>query len=271
MDRGLKILLDTYWCSKGWKKPLISDEDFEIAKNEGYMFDYPAPVSHGETLDQIKEITSRISPADVANAFLYSLSTRKLEYRSALGSYWYAVSIPPHKSTEDHHCYCCGWYPWKVTPDAYELNHGLNVLNFERYKWGGVRHVQANYALFDLQQFLKLPVVEHTAEDEGILHDILDCVNELEPSNKAGALQKLITKKKILRSNKQEIDVLLDILGICGVLSSDRNPCYAVRFCGESDRNPPEFTNDRSYPVNYWKASDGICKERYKIVFGKEY
>lgn len=142
MDRGLKILLDTYWCSKGWKKPLISDEDFEIAKNEGYMFDYPAPVSHEETLDQIREITSRISP--------------------------------PHKSTEDHHCYCCGWYPWKITPDAYELNHGLNVLNFERYKWGGVRHVQAHYALFDLQQFLKLAVVEHTAEDEGILHDILD-------------------------------------------------------------------------------------------------
>ncbi len=37
----------------------------------------------------------------VADAFLNSLSTRKLEYRAALGSYWYAVAIPKHSSTDE--------------------------------------------------------------------------------------------------------------------------------------------------------------------------
>ena len=75
MDNGLKILLDTYWSSDGWKL------DCQIPKE------------------------------DISNAFLYSLSTRKLEYRSALGSYWYAISIPKHElyigdgQTKNKHCY----------------------------------------------------------------------------------------------------------------------------------------------------------------------
>lgn len=276
MDRGLKILLNTYWSSEGWKRPVISDEDFQVAKEQGYMFDYPTLITHEETLNQINQVTDLIAPEDVANAFLYSLSTRKLEYRSALGSYWYALSIPYHKWSykKYYHCSCCMWMPrengWEEENPSV-LKNQLNHMNFERYKWGGVRHTHALYALFDLQQFLKLPAVEHTMEDEKLLHDILACVYELEPKNKAGVLQKLITKKKILKSNKQEVDTLLDILGICGVLSSDEHPCYAVRFSEEVRRDPPELTNDRSYPVNHWKASDGICMERYKVVFGREY
>ena len=35
MDKGLKILLNTYWCSKGWKKRQITPEDYTTAKEEG--------------------------------------------------------------------------------------------------------------------------------------------------------------------------------------------------------------------------------------------
>lgn len=48
MDRGLKILLDCYWNAGGWRRErVISPEDFEIAKSEGYMFDdSPRVISH---------------------------------------------------------------------------------------------------------------------------------------------------------------------------------------------------------------------------------
>ena len=46
MKNGLKILLNTYWNSKGWKDGTISKEDFEVAKKEGFMFDYPKYISH---------------------------------------------------------------------------------------------------------------------------------------------------------------------------------------------------------------------------------
>lgn len=270
MDKGLEILLNTYWCNKGWKNGQISEDDLRLAKEEGYMFDYPAVIPHDEHLKKIREIVKQISPEDVANAFLYSLSTRKLEYRSALGSYWYAVSIPNH-TCDSQRCHFCCWRAWEKEPIQYELNLGVNVLNFERYKWGGVRHTHANYVLFDLQEFLKLSKVKPTEEDIVIIHKILECVDELEPKNKAGKLQKLITKKKIFKSNAQEVNTLLDILGVCGVLSSKEHPCYSERFVDVYYRSPPELTNDRAYPLNHWRACDGINKDRYKIVFGQDY
>ena len=99
MDKNLKILFSRFWNSIGWTDGVISDKDFLEAKEAGYMFDYPEIISHDETLKQLHTVLEKIKPQDVANAFLYSLSTRKLEYRSALGSYWYAQSIPEHKST----------------------------------------------------------------------------------------------------------------------------------------------------------------------------
>ena len=134
MDKGLKILLKAYWSSNGWKDGTISKEDFEIAKQEGYMFDYPSYETHDEALNRLNALLAQINPEDVANAFLYSLSTRRLEYRSPLGSYYYAKAIPEHTLQADenpNHCYLCGWYGWKENPDEYDLKRGLNILNFD--------------------------------------------------------------------------------------------------------------------------------------------
>lgn len=70
MDKGQRILLDYFW-SNGWKRqPTISEQDFAIAKAEGYMFE-PAEqeISHAETLERICAAVRKIEPADAANAF----------------------------------------------------------------------------------------------------------------------------------------------------------------------------------------------------------
>lgn len=53
MDKGLKILIDTYWNSNGWKDSKISKENFNTAKKEGYMFDYPKVKTHHESLSEM--------------------------------------------------------------------------------------------------------------------------------------------------------------------------------------------------------------------------
>ena len=55
MKNGLDILLTTYWSSKGWKDGTISKEDFEYAKKEGFMFDYPSYETHEQTLKKEKK------------------------------------------------------------------------------------------------------------------------------------------------------------------------------------------------------------------------
>ena len=80
MKKGLEILLNTYWDSKGWKDGTISEEDFEIAKEEGFMFDYPQYISHDESLKKLDSLLKKINPLEMspleAIKFLYELKQK---------------------------------------------------------------------------------------------------------------------------------------------------------------------------------------------------
>ncbi|MBE6811387.1 MAG: hypothetical protein E7523_00730 [Ruminococcaceae bacterium] len=278
MDDGLKTLLAMFKGSYWRSEISVSEEDISCAKEKGYLFDYPAYESHADSLHRLNSIISKIDPTDIADAFLFSLSTRKLEYRSALGSYYYAKAVREHSFMASHnetlaaaavHCYLCGWDAWQTSPSKFELLYeGYNRYNYERYKFGGVRHAYINYALFDLEQFTKLPKVTPADEDRQILTQILSCVDRLNNSDKVGKLRDTIVKAKIFKSNKDEVSVLLDELGICGILTGKDYPSYDVYFANEYERAPVEHRNDFAYPVNRWYARDGINTEKLKEVFG---
>lgn len=273
MNEAKKQLLDSFkWIKVDGhlKHPEITDDVFEFCKEHGYMFDPPKPETHEESYSKLCTLLSKIDAEDVANAFLYSLSTRDLEYRSALGSYYYAVAIPNHEcyGNPNFRCNICGWSNW--TSGTQDRHSGLNLLSFLRCHYGsGGYGLSMHYALFDLEQFIKLPKVTPTEDDIKIFKQLLSCVSELEPGKKIGALQKLITSKKIIKSNKGELQTLLGILGVCGVLSSKEHPCYIERFTYyDGSRDPVESKNDYDYPVNRWRSEDGINIERLHAVFG---
>ena len=79
-----------------------------------------------------------------------------------------------------------------------------------------------------------------------------------------------LISKITIKSNKNEISGILNILGICGVLSSNEFPCYENKFVDENRRSPVEYKNDFRYPVNRWRASDGINYIKFKKIFGYE-
>ena len=92
-------------------------------------------------------------------------------------------------------------------------------------------------------------------------------VDKLAPHNKAGKLRDLIISQKILKCNKSEISIILDILGICGILVNRDYPSYEEYFVDEYHRSPVELTNDFKYPVNRWSASDKINYSKFEKVF----
>lgn len=281
MDKGKRILLKTFWNSDGYTYIDPTPEEFVVAVDEGYMFTETQNLSHDETLSQLRQVVSRIDPVDVANAFLYSLSTRALEYRSAMGTYYYAKAVPDHRANSYHHCGWCNWMQdycdCRVQKTKYgefdwEPKHTIeNKSNFERYKFGGRNHNQVQYALFDLTQFLKLPKVTPTEVDYAMLREILRSITELEPRRKAGAYRELLLKKRIIPSSKIEISSLIDILGLCGVLSTVEHPCPEVEFRGYLGISPPEIRSDIAYPVCWWRAGDGVNEARFREVFGLDY
>lgn len=93
-----------------------------------------------------------------------ALASRRLDLRSALGSYAIACQLPWHVFSPAGDIDPCGGYT-SVSPSdcgicgspARPGPADLNLYSFERFKWGGVRRDDVSYIAFDLEQFSWAP------------------------------------------------------------------------------------------------------------------
>ena len=92
MDKkAVKILLKTIKSSQDqnlerwfyWDTYMqfITEDEFEYAKSHSVMFEQEK-INHNEICRRIKTAVNQIEKQSVVDAFIYSLSTRRLEYRS---------------------------------------------------------------------------------------------------------------------------------------------------------------------------------------------
>lgn len=262
--RAIRILHETYWSAAGWRpEPLatLAAADFEFAKASGVMFE-PATLTHDQALARLRAAMEKTSIATVSAAFVRSLATRDLASRSAIGSYVLFRHLPPHDAPRDGvRCPVCGLY-------GGEQSYDLNVLNFERYKWGGVRHSDVVYASLDLELFSRLPAVQPTEPDLQLLQALLDAIAGQSPKTTSAQLHTRLPKE--LKSNKAERDVLVGLLGMCGILATKSHPGFLHGFVPASARHLPDrrFV-DMAYPACWWTGRDGVDWEAAADLFGR--
>jgi len=264
MDKkAKKILMNTFWSSKGWKDyhaREFSGMDFEYAKTKAMMFD-PISIHHDECIEKLKQVAGGITKQEVAAAFLSSLSTRELHLRSAIISWIFAQELQSHTFSpyievngNTHMSYLCGICNKTnmSCSESYE-NEDLNVLNFERIKWGGIRINHVLYCLFDLEQFANLEKMVPTSEDYKILKEILKKVKTIAPNDGPRQLEESL--KDVFKSNKNERDVVIEILACIGVLKPESN-----------NRPTRGGKNDWHFAEN-WRGEDGYNQEAVKFYF----
>src|SRR5215470_1366970 len=273
LDRkGQRILFDTYWSSHGWKREPNSDVlGFAYARSAGYMFDV-IDLTHDDIVERLLAVRERISLREVADAFVASLSTRRLDLRSALGSFAVASHFPDHRLAIETstrvpsgrlHCHICGLYG-----GLHAEGQDLNILSFERYKWGGVRHLDPLYCSFDLAQFETADRLKPTAEDYMILAKIIQVATGLATNARANSLESGIAK--IVRSNPSERRVLIQILAYCGVLKPSGRSGFLQAFTSAEHQNrdrPSDSKNDWRYPALWWRGADGVNLEAVALCF----
>jgi hypothetical protein len=262
--RALRILLDRYWTSSGWRSDnsaATSPEDFEFAKRASMMFD-DVRLSHDDIVDRALTAVRTTNRRVVANAFVASLTSHRRDLRSALGSFAVLQHFPRHRMTPgDGPCEICGEH------DRRDTLQDLNVLNFERFKWGGVRHLDPSYAAFDLDLFHRLAPAQPTADDVELLRKLLRAILAAPRMTTSATLHEHLAK--IIKSNKSERDVLIAILGLCDILSTPKHRGFARAFVPESEREEPmrRFV-DMPYPACWWQRRDGINKKAVAYWFG---
>lgn len=270
IDRKAKdILFKTYWKASGWNdKPYTSPDDFAYAKARGVMFD-PVSFSHDECLADILTLRERIAPSSAARAFLSSLSSRRLDWRSGIASYYIARRLSPHPYTpvESGRSYGPGGegtrvsYTCGVCRDTKDGVVGwerysevdVNVLNFERLKWGGVRHGRLDYAWFDLQQLARTEMPDPTAQDIAIFRNLLEVVAASEAGDHPGTLEKNLAA--IIASSKNERRMLIEMLA-----------CIEVLVPRSHDR-AIHGRSDWMYAAA-WRGEDGYSDEAVRRWFG---
>lgn len=250
--KAFRILSSTFWSSTGWRDDnRTAPEDFKYAKSQGLMFD-PITVTHDEIVDRAVTIATNTKPIDVADAFLASLTSRRLDLRSALGSYAAVRHLKRHRLAPTVRC-CekCGEYHDRKKPKD------LNVLSFERFKWGGVRHDSPLYAWFDLERFSESECLRPSSEDKDCLAKILDVASSLSPAAKLAELVRGVAP--LFKSNDDERRVLISILGYAGVLQPKSQPSFFEAYVSKSDRDQtPWSKDDWPFPIQWWRGADGV-------------
>jgi len=273
MDKkAKKILFQTYW-KNGWidrKDRKTNPTAFAYAKEKGLMFE-PLTISHDDCVKRIIEIASKIKIEEVAKAFLSSLSTRRLDWRSGIGSYFIAQLFIPHKYTPiisghsyengkivhtAYTCEICRDLKYGICGHDFYENEDLNVLNFERIKWGGVRHGNLIYTFFDLEQFAKEQITKPTKDDIEIFKSILHAINSCKQGDYPSVLRDKLKDVPNLKSDKNERSIILEILA-----------CIDVLKPASYDRPTPS-KHDWTY-VLFWRGEDKYNKEAVDKYFSK--
>lgn len=264
MDKKAKeILFEKYWSSAGWtERRSIDKEDFEYAKSKGLMFD-PIRMDHDSLCQSIIDQIKLVNKNDLVNGFVYSLGTRELRYRSFISSYAIAKVLRLHKFTAFNLLACdtCGIYgDQSQTID-------LNVLNFEKIKWGGVRLLHLEYINFDLEQAQSISFPEPSKQDKALLQNLKNLILNISEEDRPRQLEKKMSQ--LIKSNKAEREVILNILGICGVLETEQQKGFFTDFIPAKNRNlRPVSKTDWSYPVDWWQGNSGINEKAWEYYFG---
>ena len=232
----------------------------------------PLDRDHDEIINELMEIWKTIDLNDLVNGFMYSLSTGKNEYRTALGSYFFAKGIEKHKPERTNlysghdGCKVCGLN----NDNGYMCHIEDSISRYVLYhpQFATIANIQrADYVLFDLKQFKELPKVSYKQEDVDILIYILKCAESMGANNKYSALQKLITKSGNVNANGMETNVILGVLSECGILQTPEHRGYAEKFTPCDGRGFMGYESELFYPLFHWRGKNGIDKKALKDIF----
>jgi hypothetical protein len=234
------ILFKTYWTSAGWNDKYITEpKDFEYAKSMGLMFD-PLTISKPELIYRLGEILKSISLETISDAFLCSLTNKRLDWRSGLGSYANAKRLLTDQKVDDHYY-------------GYGKNEDINILNFERIKWGGVRHDYGLYNLLDLELLNKESIPKPSDEDILKFQKILDTIVNSLPNDTPSKLRDNLSFA--IKASKDERHTLMEILG-----------CAEIILPSRIDRKEPG-RHDWTF-VLHWRGEDRYNKQNVSYYFG---
>ena len=152
IDKKAKRLFLKYMENKS----SLNHEEVEYIKEKDLLRE-DIVITEKEFITNLEKMLTEISLEEVSNAFLYSLSTRDLDYRYILASYIYARSWLKYDREKEYEI------PKKITPTFF---------NWLKYCSGGIWG-EIHKPYYYLSEFLNMEKKIPKEEDYQILKEIL--------------------------------------------------------------------------------------------------
>ncbi|MGZ0077859.1 hypothetical protein [Methylomonas sp. YC3] len=235
--------------------------DFIYAKDKGLMFD-KENIDHDKAVRACFEIFSDCRKEHFTNLFLASLSSNRLDYRSGLAAYAIMQTFPHHQfdMLDGHYCKLCS-YPKQRVVD-------LSALNNLRFFCGGLFSGSPAEISFFLLQHQKLSDVYPNTLDFEIFGSILQTIRRTDQLTTISTLQKQLKNILSFKATKEQIKVLLETLGYCGVLQTPSHEGLLHRYVNISLAPRKTRSSDWKYPVDFWTGKDGVNRDNFMYWFG---
>lgn len=217
---ALRPLMKMFWWAEGWREPPVPPPNLAEVIAADLMFAQPRSDTHDGWVAAARKAAATVTAEQVGDAFLESLTSRRLDLRSALGSYAVARALREHDfqaARGSGWCAVCELYP--------EVEEDLNTFNFERFKWAGVRRTDIAYVAFDLEQFANAPRTGATADDRRLGKEIITTLRALPERTMIG---KAAAAVRLVPGNKDERENLVEILATAGVWRTPARTAYAA-------------------------------------------
>ncbi len=235
------------------KKHSVSAEELAYARKMGVVVE-DRPITLDQALDVLERCFEAVFLEDAAQAFLYSLSSRDVDYRYILASFVYARS----------------WFSFDrvQTQEVPEKLTG-SFFNWVKHKGGGIWGTIGK-AIFYLEQFTSMERRAASDVDVEIFRSILELADSMEDEASGTALATAIRAAKLLPCNQAEAVGIVETFGICGILDTPGHPGFLHSFTPPLERDTGDLRQSLSYPLNWWCGANGVNWENAAEVFGAD-
>ena len=229
-------------------------------------------ISHDNAISQLFYEYKKISKESVTDIFLASLSTNESGWRATLGVYSIMQTFPEHSYIErdtssgihnTNPCKICSSFrnsyaDFKRFADNLRLSSDDFMHNIYSY-------------LFILWNFNnRMPCnIKPRTEDLDIFLSMMEFIKSEKECKNPSELHKRLIKSKILKSfNGAQIRSLIEILGYCGILTSEKRKGPLYEYINIVSSSRKSSRSDWSYPVDFWTGADGLNEDAYDFWFG---
>ncbi|SEK23865.1 hypothetical protein SAMN04487910_0045 [Aquimarina amphilecti] len=226
-------------------------------------------VSHDELIEGIFVEYKKADKIKYTSAFLSSLSSDHLSFRSGLPVFAILQSFPKHKfklvknqkPSRISPCDFCSSY------EQIELDTELVEESFEEI--GGLTGFDLLDYFYYLKKTNELKSIKPKKEDYKIFLEILEILeNANNKDTVKKELQKKISKIKGFKSDSEQRQALLETLGYCSILETEEHKGLLNQYTNLAIAPTKTHSSDWNYPVDWWLGKDGINKKAFKFWFG---